>query len=112
MLQYYSRFTNHIQAGYIAKIITYIGKTDAGKEAVRQVITYKPFWRYLQKKRISTYMLIYKYGINSYTIDRLRHDKPLKTSTIDNICNRLHCSLVDVMEHEEEAFDEFTPTEK
>ena len=77
------------------------------------VITYKPFWRYLQERRISTYMLIYQYGINSYTIDRLRHDKPLKTTSIDNICNRLHCDLADVMEHHEDDFcDEYTPDMK
>ncbi len=75
------------------------------------MITYKPFWDYLQKRRISTYMLIYTYGINSYTIDRLRHDKPLKTSTIDNLCNRLHCDITDIMGHVEEEADEFTPEE-
>ena len=74
------------------------------------MITYKPFWEFLQENKISTYMLIYSYGINSYTIDRLRHDKPLKTSTIDNICNRLHCDIADVMSHlEDECFDEVTP---
>ena len=45
------------------------------------MITFRPFWDFLKDKNISTYMLIYTYGINSYTIDRLRHDKPLKTST-------------------------------
>ena len=73
------------------------------------MITYRPFWEYLDKKKISTYMLIYSYGINSYTIDRLRHDKPLKTSTIDNLCNRLHCKISDIMEHIEDSVDEFTP---
>ncbi len=73
------------------------------------MISYKPFWKYLKERNISTYMLIYTYGINSYTIDRLRHDKPLKTSTIDNICNRLHCDIPDVMMHEEDLYDEYTP---
>ncbi len=50
------------------------------------MITYRPFWDFLKAKNISTYMLIYTYGINSYTIDRLRHDKPLKTTTIDSLC--------------------------
>jgi len=72
-------------------------------------ISFKPFWEYLKKKKISTYMLIYTYGINSYTIDRLRHDKPLKTSTIDNICNRLHCDITDVMSFMEDPVDEYTP---
>ena len=75
------------------------------------MITYKPFWDYLKEKKISTYMLIYTYGINSYTIDRLRHDKPLKTCTIDNLCNRLHCGINDVIAHIEESTDEFTPCE-
>ena len=73
------------------------------------MITYQPFWDFLKKREISTYMLIYTYGINSYTIDRLRHDKPLKTSTIDNLCNRLHCDISDIMTHVEESVDEFTP---
>ncbi|MBE5849889.1 MAG: helix-turn-helix transcriptional regulator [Lachnospiraceae bacterium] len=75
------------------------------------MITYKPFWNLLSKRKISTYMLIYTYGINSYTIDRLRHDKPLKTSTIDNLCNRLHCDISDIMTHIEEDADEYTPHE-
>ena len=77
-----------------------------------RVITYKPFWNYLKSHNISTYMLIYTYGINSYTIDRLRHDKPLKTSTIDSICSRLHCDISDVMnflDDSAESNDEFTP---
>lgn len=73
------------------------------------MITYEPFWEFLEANRISTYMLIYTYGINSYTIDRLRHDKPLKTSTIDNLCNRLHCNITDIMKHIEEDEGEFTP---
>ena len=75
------------------------------------MITYDPFWKYLKKKKISTYMLIYTYGINSYTIDRLRHDKPLKTTTINDICNRLHCTLKDVMHYtpDTDATDEMTP---
>lgn len=73
------------------------------------MITYKPFWQYLKKENISTYKLIYSYGINSYTIDRLRHDKPLKTTTINDICNRLHCTLGDVINYTPDEEDEMTP---
>ena len=73
------------------------------------MITYKPLWEYLKEKKISSYALIYTYGINSYTIDRLRHDKPFKTPTIDNLCNRLHCDINDVMAHIHENPDEYTP---
>lgn len=75
------------------------------------MITYDPFWKYLKRKRISTYMLIYTYGINSYTIDRLRHDKPVKTTTLNDICNRLHCKLKDVVLYTPDVDepDEMTP---
>ncbi len=73
------------------------------------MITYEPFWNFLKKKKISTYKLIYTYGINSYTINRLKHNKPLKTSTIDNLCNRLHCDITDIMGHIAEDWDEYTP---
>ncbi len=73
------------------------------------MITYKPLWDLLKRRGISSYSLIYDYGINSYTIDRLRHDKPLKTTTIDNLCNRLHCDITDVMEHIEDVTDEYLP---
>ena len=76
------------------------------------MITYKPFWKMLKSRKISTYQLIYTYGINSYTIDRLRHDKPLKTTTVDDLCNRLHCDISDIMEHTAnptDEGDEFTP---
>ena len=73
------------------------------------MISYEPFWEFTRKNSISTYALIYTYGINSYTIDRLRHDKPLKTCTIDNLSNRLHCDIADIMIHVEEAVDEYTP---
>ena len=75
------------------------------------MITYKPFWDYLKKKNISTYKLIYSYGINSYTIDRLRHDKPLKTTSLNDLCNRLHCDLPDIILYtaDENETDELTP---
>ncbi len=32
------------------------------------MITYKPLWEYLKEKKISSYALIYTYGINSYAV--------------------------------------------
>ena len=50
------------------------------------MITYKPFWETLKKKSISTYALINKHGVSSSTINRLRHDEPLSTMTINDLC--------------------------
>lgn len=50
------------------------------------VITYEPFWRTLKESEESTYTLIYKHHISSSTIDRLRNDKPINTTTINDLC--------------------------
>ncbi len=63
------------------------------------MITYKPFWDTLKKKSISTYALINKHGISSSTINRLRHDEPLSTMTINDLCMFLHCDVSDIMRY-------------
>lgn len=68
------------------------------------MISYKPFWNTIKKKKISTYVLINKLYLSSSTIDRLRHDKPLSTTTIDDLCRLLDCNICDIME--------YTPDEK
>lgn len=62
------------------------------------MITYKPFWKTLKKKSISTYALINKYGVSSSTINRLRHDEPLSTMTINDLCTFLHCEVNDILQ--------------
>ncbi|MCI6854566.1 MAG: helix-turn-helix transcriptional regulator [Firmicutes bacterium] len=57
------------------------------------MISYEPFWISLKEKNLSTYILIKKYGISSSTIDRLRHNKPISTVTIDDLCKILNCSV-------------------
>ena len=49
------------------------------------MITYEPFWDYLDWHEISTYTLITKHHVSSSTINRLRHNQPVSTATIDNI---------------------------
>ena len=48
------------------------------------MITYEPFWDYLDWHEISTYTLITKHHVSSSTINRLRHNQPVSTATIDN----------------------------
>lgn len=61
------------------------------------MITYKPFWETLKKKSVSTYALINKHGVSSSTINRLRHDEPLSTMTINDLCMFLHCNVGDIL---------------
>ena len=61
------------------------------------MISYKPFWDTLRSSGESTYTLIKNYRVSSSTIDKLRKDKPLNTTTINDLCRILDCKVEDVM---------------
>ena len=63
------------------------------------MISYKPFWETLNKKNISTYALISKYGISSATIDRMRKGNGISTMKIDDLCKILNCTVSDIIEY-------------
>ena len=63
------------------------------------MISYQPFWATLKRSKESTYTLIKNYHISSSTIDKLRKNKPLNTTTINDLCRILHCSVSDIMEY-------------
>ncbi|WP_077612926.1 helix-turn-helix domain-containing protein [Clostridium sp. Marseille-P2415] len=60
------------------------------------MINYSPFWKTLEKSRESTYTLIYKYHISSATIDKLRKNRPMNTTTLNDLCRILNCRLEDI----------------
>ncbi|MBQ9685572.1 MAG: helix-turn-helix transcriptional regulator [Oscillospiraceae bacterium] len=61
------------------------------------MISYSPFWDTLKGSRESTYTLINKYHISSSTIDKLRKNKPLNTTTINDLCRILDCPVEHIM---------------
>lgn len=63
------------------------------------MIDYAPFWNTLKKSEETTYTLINKYNISPNTITKLRNDKPITTTTINNLCNILHCKVEDIIRH-------------
>ncbi len=63
------------------------------------MIVYKPFWKTLKESKESTYTLIKNYHISSSTIDKLRNNKPLNTTTINDLCRILQCSVYEIMEY-------------
>ena len=63
------------------------------------MIVYTPFWDTLEKKNVSTYKLINKYKISSSTIDRLRHNQPVSTTTLDMLCKCLDCNVEDIIKY-------------
>ena len=63
------------------------------------MISYEPFYKTLKDKNISTYKLINQYGISRSLLDRLKHNKPITTVTIDDLCKILSCNVEDIIEY-------------
>ena len=63
------------------------------------MISYKPFWETLRSSRESTYTLIKHHRFSSSTVDKLRKNKPVTTTTINDLCRVLNCSVAQIMEY-------------
>ncbi len=61
------------------------------------MISYKPFYNTLKQKNISTYKLINQYGVSRSLLDRLKHNKPISTVTLNDLCTILCCRVEDIM---------------
>ena len=70
------------------------------------MISYQPFWITLRNSGESTYTLIKNHRISSSTIDKLRKNKPVNTTTINDLCRILHCRVENVMEYIESPDDQ------
>ena len=64
------------------------------------MISYKPLYETLKAKGISTYKLINTYGLSRSLIDRLKHNKPITTVTINDLCKILDCKVDDILIYE------------
>lgn len=63
------------------------------------MITYKPFWKTLERKNETWYSLVSKYGVLPSTLSRMKHEKPVSSVTVDMLCNILNCNVEDIMQH-------------
>ena len=63
------------------------------------MIDYSPFWNTLKSSSESTYTLITHHHISSSTIDKLRKNKPLTTTTINDLCRILDCRIEDIAQY-------------
>ena len=61
------------------------------------MISYAPFYQTLKEKDISTYKLIHQFGISRSLLDRLKHDKPISTVTLNDLCTSLDCKVEDIL---------------
>lgn len=68
------------------------------------MIDYSPFWKTLKNSDETTYSLINKHHISSAIIDKLRKNKPMNSTTINDLCRILGCNVQDIMT--------YTPSDK
>lgn len=61
------------------------------------MLVYDPFWNTLKTSDESTYTLIKNHHISSSTIDKLRKNKPLNTTTINDLCRILNCKVEQIV---------------
>ena len=62
------------------------------------MISYRPFWDTLAARGMTTYDLIYKQGISANTIQRMRQGKPITTTTLNEFCDILDCTVEEVIQ--------------
>lgn len=63
------------------------------------MIDYSPFWQTLKNSKQSTYSLITKHHVSSATIDKLRKNKPMNTTTLNDLCRILDCGLDEIAQY-------------
>ena len=66
------------------------------------MISYEPFYETMKKKRITTYKLINEYGVSRSLLDRLKHNKPITTVTLSDLCKILECKIEDIALYRED----------
>lgn len=60
-------------------------------------IRYDSFWHMVEQRGLTQYMLINEYGFTTNLLFRLRNNKPITTTTICDICDKLHCDVDDIL---------------
>ncbi len=64
-----------------------------------KMITYEPFWETLKASEESTYTLIMRHHISSSTIDKLRKNRPINTTTLNDLCRILKCPVERILRY-------------
>ena len=61
------------------------------------MISYEPLYKTMKEKNISTYKLINEFGVSRSLLDRLKHNKPISTVTLNDLCSFLDCKVEDIL---------------
>lgn len=65
------------------------------------MVSYEPLWKTMAERGETTYTLITKYGINSRTINNLKHNRGITIFTLERLCKILHCTPNDILRFED-----------
>lgn len=61
------------------------------------MISYEPLYKTLKEKNMTTYKLINQFGLSRSLLDRLKHNKPITTVTLNDLCKILDCKVEDIL---------------
>ena len=70
------------------------------------MITYKPLYETMKRRGVSTYKLINEFGVSRSLLDRLKHNKPISTTTLNDLCSFLDCRVEDILIYEKDSAGE------
>ena len=67
------------------------------KGRARIMISYEPLYQTMKEKGVSTYKLVNEFNVSRSLLDRLKHNKPITTVTINDLCTFLQCKVEDIL---------------
>ena len=67
-------------------------------------ISFRPMREYMTENHISYYRLGNE-GIDAQTLQRIRHDQPITTTTLDALCRIMKCQPGGLIEYTEDDRD-------
>lgn len=71
------------------------------------MISYSPFWKTLKMPEKTTYTLVENHHISNATLDKLRRNKSVTTTTLNGPCRILSTDLSSVAEYISDRKDEY-----
>ena len=63
------------------------------------MISYAPLWETMKQKGGTTYTLIKRYSFSKGTLDSLKQNRNISTSTLNDLCEILDCNVEDILLH-------------
>lgn len=63
------------------------------------MISYRPLWKLMKEKHVTTYTLRNIHHFSHSTVQRLQKDMPVTTYTLNRLCCILNCKIEDIVQY-------------